>query len=104
MGILPSVLCRGGTFDATNINSDLPSGTTYYILTYDISSSAAIGETFDQKIIMANDMTFNSTNYNASTDDPAGFRKVGYCQPVFQYGIDEITNVTTIGSGIINNY
>ncbi len=62
-----------GSVAFNGLNYDLPSGYTYFWVTYDITSAATVGDTVDAKIL-ANGIDVNGTTYNSSDDNPAGSR------------------------------
>ncbi len=87
-----------GSVTFSGINYDLPSGYTYFWVTYDITSAATVGDTIDAKIL-ANGIDVNGTTYNSSDDDPTGSRKL--------YGIAlntvTVTQASTSDVGVGSN-
>ena len=64
-----------GAVTFSGINYDLPIGNTYFWVTYDIASSATVGNKVDAKIL-ANGIDVNGTTYNSADDDPTGERTI----------------------------
>ena len=58
-----------------NLNYNLPSGRSYFWVTYDIKETAALGDSMDAKIL-ANDINVNGVTYNSVDADPPGKRTV----------------------------
>lgn len=75
----------GGNASFTSLAYDLPSGTTYIWVAYDVSSSATLLNFLDAQI-QANQIDVAGTLYPGSAQSPTGSR--------------QIKNVITIGTGI----
>lgn len=71
------VTISGGKYSFTGISYDMPGGTSYLWITYDINSSASNGNTVDG-YIAANDITLDGSTYPASNQNPSGDREVSY--------------------------
>jgi len=65
----------GGTATFSGLNYNLPAGTTYIWVTYDISSGATEGNTVDAKIT-ANSISIGTLTYPSTDQDPAGNRQI----------------------------
>ena len=83
-------------------NYDLPTGTTYLWITYDIASGAAPGNITDAKVT-ANNITVGGSTNPSSAIDPAGNRPV--CKDIYvpdDYGtIQDAINASSPGDTII---
>ncbi|MBU0764838.1 MAG: hypothetical protein KJ607_08390, partial [Bacteroidetes bacterium] len=70
-----------GTATFSSLNYDLPGGTTYIWVTYDIASGATVSNIADAKI-EANNIDIASSTYPSSEQSPAGSRTIAnpsYC-------------------------
>ncbi len=65
----------GGTVTFGSLGYDLPSGTTYVWVTYDIAPGATLGNTADAKIL-TNAININGSTYPASDQSPTGSRTI----------------------------
>lgn len=65
----------GNSVSFTNLSSNLPVGTTYFFLTYDVAAGATVGNTLDAQIL-ANSLTIGAATYPASALNPAGTRAI----------------------------
>jgi hypothetical protein len=63
----------GGTATFSSLNYNLPTGTSYVWVTYDIAAGATVDNTVDAKIT-ANAVSVASSTYPATEQDPAGNR------------------------------
>ncbi len=72
-----SVTISGGKYSFTGLSYDLPGGTSYLWVTYDIQSGATNGNTVDG-YIAANDVTIDGSTYPSSNANPGGDRTVAY--------------------------
>jgi Secretion system C-terminal sorting domain len=94
-----------GTNDATfsGLNYDLSPGTTYLYVTYDVKSTATIGNTLDAQIL-ANQININGTTYNATALNPTGVRLVGAAAPSNDEACTPITVTVRQGTTALPTY
>ncbi len=92
-----AVTISGGKYKFANLNYNMPGGTTYIWVAYDINSGAVNGNTVDG-YIAANAITINGNTYPASSQNPNGNRKISY----FQWDGSSSTN-WTVASNWSNN-
>jgi hypothetical protein len=72
-----SVTVSGGKYTFSSLGYDMPGGTSYIWVTYDIPSSATNGNTVDG-YIATNDISLNGITYPTSNANPSGTRTVSY--------------------------
>ena len=92
-----SVTISGGKYTFSGLGYDMPGGTSYIWVTYDIPNSATNGNTVDG-YIAANDITLNGSTYPSSNANPSGDRTISY----FEWTGGTSTN-WTVGSNWSTN-
>ena len=74
-----AVTYSGGKYTFSGLGYDMPGGTSYIWVTYDILETATSGHDVDG-YIAANDITLNGVNYPSSTANPTGVRNINFSE------------------------
>ncbi|MCX6278712.1 MAG: hypothetical protein NT004_11510, partial [Bacteroidetes bacterium] len=91
----------GGTATFSSLSYDLPTGTTYVWVTYDIAAGATLGNTADAKL-MANAINVAGVTYPASEESPSGSRTIADDKMLSSITVTQASTATAI-KGSLNN-
>ncbi|MBI5471337.1 MAG: T9SS type A sorting domain-containing protein [Ignavibacteriae bacterium] len=91
----------GGTATFSSLGYDLPTGTTYVWVTYDIAGSATVSNTADAKIV-ANAIDVAGSTYPAADESPVGSRTIADDKTLASLTVTQ-ASTSSITKGSSNN-